>query len=741
MGYPNPFNNDALRESVFVGNYSRLTSTDPSYEIDGDGYRTECPIRKETYADVVIRNIEGLFSYYIWHMNKNYFEIDRKEMDQEAENMAISMFRMEMTPPGRGMFMMGTDYCYKNGNAALNNCYATTTKNNFVESMSWTMSNLMCGGGVGIDTDGRFDVVKPDKTNSFLYVIDDTRQGWIAALEVLLRAYIPIDGVITNKFPIFDYHKIRKYGKPIKGFGGSASGPDPLRKLLECTEVFLDTFIKWQNICGSCHTWKADEVGSEGHVSFYLDHFERLSRTCIFSVDDCPDEIPGLIKTICMEHYQPYNHVHLILDIFNMIGYCVHAGNVRRSAELALCDGDDPNFMYIKDWMRYAYRRPYMSNSNNTVRLWTSDDFKKYLPIISARIRNNGEPGIANMINIKRYGRFTDTTYGPDNGYLLNPCGETILKDKEPCCLSIVNPMRCVRNGVIDRDVLMKACKYANFYAMVVNTVPHEWGCTNAVKAENSRIGVSFGGIADVYDVYGNVELVDVMKTMYQTIRKENDELSVKLGVKRSIRVTVVKPDGTMSFVADTSKGVHHHIIDQGIRRIGFGNANPIVNVLKAAGYKYEDSTKGDTTYILYPFKTASRSANKVPAWEKMALIEQSQRHYADNSVSATVDFNPGTEGPDIERLISINMAKLKAISAFPQFDTSNCQYKHLPYEPLDDGDFAALKEGIMKINWDAVYYPNGHPIDADIDGIAGCSGGICEFKKLKEEYESATSE
>lgn len=763
MAMPSPFCNGPnrdLRESVFLDNYSRATTIDPSYTplFEGRDYptitpegksksRLSCTSRKETFADVTIRVIEGLFSHYIYHLEKCHLKIPFDEIDKMAMRMAESMYALRWTPPGRGLFAMGSNHTYLNGNSALNNCYATTSAGDFTEAMAWTMDCLMNGGGVGTDTDFDAEVIKPNKEDNFTFVIPDTRQGWVAALELLLRAYIPVssgpdeEAVITNKFPIFDYSLIRPFGAPIRGFGGTASGPEPLIKLLKCTEIFLDAYIAWNEICPSCLECNRSKTQEE----FYISLFERLrDEADIYANYHNPDEIPNLIRANS-NRSMPYNKTLLVADIFNMIGWCVHSGNVRRSAEIILGDGDDPNFTYMKDWMMYAYRRPFMSNSNNTVRLKDRDDFTNYLPSIANRIRNNGEPGIANMINIKKFGRFTDTTYGPDNGDLLNPCGETIMKDKEPCCLCIVNPMNCVGlNGSIDPDLLEEACEFATFYATVVNTIPHSWACTNKVIALNRRIGVSMGGIADVYENFGNVVMVDTMKNMYRYIRFYNKKLSEDLGIPPSIRVTVVKPDGTMGLVAGTSAGVHFPIIRQGIRRVRFGDDSKVLQVLKEAGYRYQEDPKNKSTYIMYSYKSnGTRSSDEVPAWEKIAIAEEAQRHYADNSVSVTIDFDASTEGEYMEKLLTINIAKLKAVSAFPQYKppadlklpwdegydaTDSNQYRFLPWQSVHGSKFEEISQNVKPVNWEVVYSEVTEDISAD--GVSGCTNDTCEITR-----------
>ena len=86
---------------------------------------------------------------------------------------------------------MGTNITEKKGlYAALNNCAFVSTKSDdvdhFIKSFTFLMDSSMMGVGVGFDTKGalshKFKFYKPtDETQ--LFVIDDTREGWVLSLE------------------------------------------------------------------------------------------------------------------------------------------------------------------------------------------------------------------------------------------------------------------------------------------------------------------------------------------------------------------------------------------------------------------------------------------------------------------------------------------------------------------------------------------------------------------------------
>jgi intein/homing endonuclease len=262
-----------------------LESLTPKFGFNGLGevvFRRTYSRNNESWKDVVVRVIEGVMSIRKEHFTRNSLHWDDLERQPFAKRMALSMFNMEWLPPGRGLWMMGTDYVYKRGSMALVNCSACDTKDDLVLSMEWMMDCLMNGVGTGFTTNWRGTVKRPNKNNTNEHLVKDSKEGWIRSVIVLMCSYIDSQCYGFNEtFPTFNYSLVRLNGEPIKGFGGTASGPDPLIKLHNRIEQYLD------NLC-------------DGFIQ----------------------NKDGTIKT--------YSHTRLIADIGNAIGACIVAGNVRR---------------------------------------------------------------------------------------------------------------------------------------------------------------------------------------------------------------------------------------------------------------------------------------------------------------------------------------------------------------------------------------------------------------------------
>lgn len=430
-----------------------IKSLKPNFGFNGLGevvFRRTYSRNNESWADVVIRVMEGVMSIHKEHYIKNSLDWDDNEWANFSHNMAISLFHMEWLPPGRGLWMMGTEFTYERGSTALNNCSATDTKDDLVHSAEWTMDCLMNGVGVGFSTHWRGTATLPNKDDYETYVVPDSREGWVESLIKLLCSYIESKKYGKNKFPKFDYSAIRPKGQPIKGFGGSASGPDPLEKMHKRIEGYLDAFCT-----GKLETTAKvyDEVKNDDGTSKWIEVEKEISK--------------------------PYGHARLVADIFNSIGACVVAGNVRRSAEICLGDVEDPEFVDLKNYTLNPERGEIGWMSNNSVVLRADQDYEDFshIPEISKRITDNGEPGMINLYNIQKYARYGKEK--PDDASLVNPCfsGDTLIATADG-------------RGCVPIKQLAEEGKDVPLYSMDKESgeISIQWGRHPRITGENKKL-------------------------------------------------------------------------------------------------------------------------------------------------------------------------------------------------------------------------------------------------------------
>ena len=654
FGYRDAAGN-SVGEITFLRTYSRKKS-------DGT---------KETWVDVCERVINGMYSLQKDHCKKNRLPWNGVKAQASAKEAFDRLFNLKWTPPGRGLWIMGTPLVnlHKNS-AALQNCAFVSTsemsKDNPAEPFTFLMEASMLGIGVGFDDKGAdkdFTIYEPNKT-PVIDIIADDRESWARATGDLINSYLKPD-----QSPIeFDYSLIRPYGSPIATFGGTASGPEPLIKLHKAIKKMF--------------------VGRSG---------EKLTLTDI-------------------------------ADIGNLIGVCVVSGNVRRSAELFIGRNTE-EFLNLKNQEVFPERNSYDPEkpgwgwmSNNSIETTVGADISNIVGGISL----NGEPGVIWMDMSRKYGRLIDPPNNKDwrvAGY--NPCAEQSLESYECCTL-----VETYLNRHDSLEDYKRTLKFAYLYAKTVTLLPTHWEKTNAIMQRNRRIGTSMSGIANFADINGIPVLREWMDSGYETVKRYDNVYSEWFGIRESIKMTTVKPSGTVSILAGESPGVHwtpggRHFL----RAIRFGNDDPMLPLFKMANYRVEPASESpDTTSVVFfPIESdAKRAERDVTIFEKMAIAAVAQRYWSDNSVSVTISFDSESEQQHVGTVLHMYDGQLKTVSFLP---SGNFTYPQMPYTQITEEEYVKETLDLFPIDFAGVYAG----MAADAVGEAYCTTDSCEIKLIKD--------
>lgn len=440
--------------------------------------------RSENWDETVKRVIEGNINLDP-RLKNDPSEKTIHELTAEAKQLFRLVYGLAATPSGRNLWISGTDYQKRNGDS-LNNCWfiairpqkygnshivpAYLTQDQIAPSMpfSFLFDQLMKGGGVGFSVvdeninqipklDQKVDlaIVIDKKSKSYdaslklgatdldewkkanqgtedyiYYKLPDTREGWVLANARLIDMHFNSTNPENKKKLVLDISDIRPYGAKIHGFGGTASGPMPLIEMLFDINQILN-----------------DRAGQ--------------NLTAVDATDIC-----------------------------NLIGKTVVAGNVRRSAELALGSSDNQDFITMKQDKKKLYHHRWASNNSVAI----NSEFDNYQPIADS-ILHNGEPGVVNLELSRNYGRIKDGYQAGIDGEVegTNPCGEISLANGEPCNLFEVFPFIAQKQGWD----LKEAFKLAARYTKRVTFSPYDWEVSRRIINKNRRIGVSMSGIQD----------------------------------------------------------------------------------------------------------------------------------------------------------------------------------------------------------------------------------------------------
>jgi adenosylcobalamin-dependent ribonucleoside-triphosphate reductase len=623
---------------------------------------------KEKWYEVCKRVIEGMYSVQKNHAKENRLPWNDNKAQKSAQEAFQRMFELKWTPPGRGLWAFGTPMVMeKRNSAALQNCAMVSTRdidrNDPGTLFAWVMDALMLGIGVGFDTVGQ------DKNMS---IYAPTEPASIYEIPDSREGWVESVRLLINSFlrqnqsiQEFDYTLIRPFGAPIKGFGGVSSGPQPL----------IDLHTRIRKVIG----YRAGEI---------LD-----SRA--------------------------------IVDIINLIGTCVVSGNVRRSATLALGATGDEEFMNLKNSEVFPERNSFDPEnpgwawmSNNSISAEVGTKYEDYVDVIS----NNGEPGFIWLDVARNFGRLADAADGKDYRVMgFNPCAEQPLESYELCTLVEVH-----LNRHESKEDFLKTLKFAYLYGKTVTLMPTHWQVTNGIMQRNRRIGTSLTGIASFADKNGLPTTREWMDEGYQKIRAYDHSYSEWLCVRESIRVTTVKPSGSVSLLSGATPGVHWGPGGEFfLRAIRFGDQDPMLHLFKAAGYKIEkDVVSANTQVVYFPVHSGHpRSEKDVSLFEKIGLAATAQKYWSDNGVSVTLSFDKEEETKFIAPALHMYEGQLKAVSFLPMGNTT---YPQQPYTQITKDEYNDYIGTIAKIDWNAIY--DGVE-NLEAQGEMYCTTDVCEIK------------
>lgn len=616
--------------------------------------------KNEQWFETVRRVVEGTYRMQERHIKTQDLGWSESRAQKSAQEMYDRIYNLKFVPPGRGLWAMGSPIVEERGiYAALNNCGFTSTENidkELAEPFCFLMDASMLGVGVGFDTLGAGKIeIHKPSGEPELHVVSDDREGWVEAVRRKLLSYF----VPGSRPVVYDFSNIRGPGLPIKGFGGVSSGPDPLIRLLEQLERVL----------------KAN-VGK-----------------------------PITITTI--------------VDIMNLIGVCVVAGNVRRTAEIVFGPADSDEYLDLKnykwDGKKYvgpnARRAEYGWTSNNSVFVRQGDNYSS----VAERTANNGEPGYFWLDTARAYGRLADApNFADKRAKGGNPCLEQTLEDGELCCLVETFPDR--HESLEDYK---RTLKFAYLYAKTVTLGKTHWPKTNKVLLRNRRIGTSMSGIAKFISRRGLHELKKWCEEGYAAIREYDKKYSEWLAVPLSIKTTSIKPSGSVSLLAGEPPGCHDPEDTYWIRRVRIGIHSRMIGGLVDSGYPVEPAVDdpANTAVVEVPccIDESIPTVKDTTIWEKTARAAFLQRYWADNQVSCTVSFAP-EEADQIKPVLDYYQYDLKGISFLPRVEAG--AYAQMPYESITKDEYLRRVTQLKPLNFTDVA--------EEAEQERGCDGASC---------------
>lgn len=584
-----PFGFNGLGELVYMRTYSRIKD---------DG-------KNEVWWETVKRVVEGTYNMQMRHIEGHSLGWNPWKSQRSAQEMYDRIFNLKFTPPGRGLWMGGTDYVLERGvEMGLFNCSFVSTE--FIDKdltmpFCFLMDASMLGVGVGFDVKGEGKVLVKgfNSKDPLLYVIPDSREGWVESVRLL------IDHIINGKEPVeFDYSEIRGAGAPIKGFGGVSSGPGPLK------DLHIDLLNSFN-----------DNVG-----------------------------LPITITTI--------------VDAMNMIGKCVVSGNVRRTAELALGPPDSDEYLDLKNYEMNPNRESFGWTSNNSILAELGMDYGP----AAERIKANGEPGFLWLENVRAYSRIRNGKDWKDSRAIgTNPCVEQSLEHAECCCLVETFPEN--HDSLEDYLKTLKyAYLYGKTVTLAKTHWPEtNRVMLRNRRIGLSLSGITQFVTDRGLDVlrewcekgYEEVQRLDKIYSDWMAIPKSIKTTSVKPSGSVSLLAGAtpgVHYPESRFYIRRMRLSAHSKLIPN-LEKAGY-RVEPAVQGIDTV-----------IVEVPVDVGEGIKTLKDVTIWEQLSLAAFMQKYWADNQVSCTVTFDPETEGDEIEAALNFFQYQLKGISFLPRHE------------------------------------------------------------------------
>lgn len=512
---------------------------------------------------------------------------------EEQARLEQYLLELKGTVAGRFLWQLGTSTVDRLGLASLQNC-AFTVVDDPVRPFTWAMDLLMLGSGVGYNIQRKnvdklpvvnLHFTSPQRldTTDADFIVPDSREGWVKLLGKTLKA-----AFLSDKPGSFSYStiNIRGKGAPIKGFGGTASGAEIL-----CQGI---------------------------------------------------DQISDVLTKRAGKKIRPVD----ALDIMNIIGSIVVAGNVRRSAQIAIGDPDDVEYLLAKRW-DMGNIPSWRAMSNNSVVCNDINDLHEYF---WDGYEGKGEPyGLINLRLSRKEGRLGDTRYpDPDvQGY--NPCAEQSLANFETCCLAeIYLPNVTSFKEFVDIATLLYRI---NKHSL---NLPCHLPETEEIVHKNMRMGIGVTGYLQASE-----EQKGWLEEAYKKLRTYDEWYSAKHEFNKSIKLTTVKPSGTLSLLPGVTPGAHPGYSQYMIRRIRIASNHALVDVCRQNGYPVEyqmnfDGSEDHSTVVVsfpFAFPEGTRLAAEMTALDQLEVVKRLQKDWSDNSVSCTIYYRK-EELPEIRKYL-----------------------------------------------------------------------------------------
>ena len=302
------------------------------------------------------------------------------------------------------------------------------------------------------------------------------------------------------------------------------------------------------------------------------------------------------------------------------------------------------------------------------------------------------------------------------NGIITHNCAEQSLANAETCCLSelYLPNLNSYEEAKKVATVAYRICKHSL-------ALPCHLQKTFDIVSKNMRMGIGVTGY-----LQATKEQKSWLPNLYEYLRIYDETYSTQHQFNTSIKLTTVKPSGTLSLLAGVVPGAHPGIFPYFIRRIRMASNIPLVDVCKKHGYpteyqiNFDGSFDTNTTIVSFPCKYPEHTvfAKDMSAIDQLEVIKELQTKWSDNAVSVTIYYRLN-ELDEIKEWLKKNYKdNVKTCSFLLHNDHG---FTQAPFEEISKEEYEDMITKVTPITNMSI-----HGLEMDEES---CPGGMCPIR------------
>ena len=305
------------------------------------------------------------------------------------------------------------------------------------------------------------------------------------------------------------------------------------------------------------------------------------------------------------------------------------------------------------------------------------------------------------------------------NGIISHNCAEQSLANYETCCLSEIYLCNITSYDEL-KDIastMYRICKHSLLLKC------HQ-KATEEIVHKNLRMGIGITGY-----LQSSTEQKSWLNDLYDYLREYDIYYSNKIGVPTSVKLTTVKPSGTLSLLAGVTSGAHPAIYQYFIRRIRIASSNTtLIDLARKHNYyieyqkNFDGSDDKKTMIIEFPccYPEGTILAKDMSAIDQLNTIKELQTIWSDNSVSVTIYYKLEELSQIKEWLKNNYNDNIKTCSFLLHNDHG---FKQAPFEEISKEKYEELMKIVIPITSGKINVINDNELSSD------CAGGACPIR------------